>query len=767
MKIHLSRFSRQNQLLLALLLASLLLLAAALGDPRPVEINSEFEGATIQITAHKSWSLFPGDCLEIGWQVEGIESIYIDGQGKIGWGEMAYCPSFGAASPEFLITAQNGAVDTFTLDLSFGPDELLICLLFVMMLTPSGLAGYYLARPGLNKRVPITWSAALLFAIALVACLLVSASDLFSVWRFMLYVGQLFASPAWHWFGAVVAVSVFVPIMIQELRSGIRAKATADFVAIALFLAFLLLLQLPFGFESIGQWEEWVSRAYLEGRPSRLSDEMVLRFWILVPRVFAIALGPNSFAGYHWVNLLMFWGKLALFYGVLRKLNVAAYLAILCTILFLVYPVNPNLMSLRSYPHTFSSLSLLAGAYLVLDYRANPSRLRLLGIWLALLFSIGSYEAGYVIILLIPLFWFRRMGLEWRSVNLTVIWYLVPAAKVLYLLLLIAADQVFYLSRTLFSAVGSARSLLGALEYYLNIVSSVYRQTFATGWHEALNAVSQNTWIAPTVAALVITGLTAIYLARDPKAGALPSRRQAIAALFGGVAFVLPSIGVLMWFEHYNQDLWRMYVYVPIGAAVAVFSLLVLAASCFRNLRIRRLVVVAASLLLMFPATLRLFVQNAQYPIAANAKAAILRQMIEQAPAIDSETYVMLLSELDSDEMSLVNIWEFKQSMFDGSVFVLYDGNGPQHAFLCFFGGACHSDDIPAIREDDPQQITGFSNLVIFRLHEDLSVELLRELPPELGLDDRGSYNPDRLIDYAAPLPARAVTMLGAAGRGN
>ena len=62
---------------------------------------------------------------------------------------------------------------------------------------------------------------------------------------------------------------------------------------------------------------------------------------------------------------------------------------------------------------------------------------------------------------------------------------------------------------------------------------------------------------------------------------------------------------------------------------------------------------------------------------------------------------------------------------------------------------------------------TDFSNLVIFRLHEDLSVELLRELPPELGLDDRGTYDPDRLIDNAAPLPPRAISMLGAAARSN
>ena len=766
MRLSLSRFKSTNTPLLALLALLAVLLAASLNDMPAPAIDTEFQGATIHISADRGWSLTPFDCIELRWQLEGIKSVYIDNVGKIGWGEMAYCSSWGGAGPDFRITAQNGAVDTFRLDLSFGPDELLNCLLLVTILTLFVLAGYFLLRYRLDKTLPVTWSSLILFAIAVVACLLVSASGILSIPQILQDTGKVFASPGWQFIGLILGALVFIPLLIQELRSGITRKAKADVAAIAAFFLFLLLLYLPFGFESIGQWEEWVSRAYLEGRPSKLSDELISRFWVLVPHALATVIGPDSFAGFHLVNLLMFWGTMALLYGVLRQLKFSPYFAFLCTLLFLVYPVNSQLMSLRSLPMTFGKVVLLAGIYLVLDYRSNPSRLRLLGIWLALLFSIGSYETGYVIILVVPLVWLRRQGSEWRSVNLTVIWYLVPAAKVLYLLLLIAADQVFYASRALSSTVGSERSLLGTLEYYLDIVGRVYRQTFATGWQEALNAISQNLWIMPAVAALLIIGFAAYYLARDPKAGALPARRQTAIAALGGLLFVLPSIGVLMWLERYSQDLWRMYVYVPIGAAVAVFSLLVLAASCFRNLRIRRLVVVAASLLLMFPATLRLFVQNAQYPIAANAKAAVLRQMIEQAPAISSDAFAILLSELDLDEMWSKGVWEFKQHMFDSSVYVLYGGQGPRNVFLCIIGGTCHLDDI-GFKEFDLQQIDDFSNLALFRLHEDLTVELLRELPPELGLDDRGSYKPDRLIDFSAPLPPRAVTMLGATARGN
>ena len=761
MKLNASRLKSINTPLLALLGMLLALLVASLNAMPAPEINTEFEGATIQISADRGWSLSPFDCINVRWHLEGIKSVYIDDVGKIGWGELIYCPPWDGSGPDFRITAQNGAVDTFTLDLSFGPNELLNCLLFVTILTLFLLAVYFLLRYRLDKPLPLTWSSLILFAIAVAACLLGSANGILSIPQILQDTGQVFASPAWQFIGLILCALVFIPLLIQKLRAGIRAKAIADFAAIAAFLLFLLLLYLPFGFESIGHWEEWVSYAYLEGRPSKLGVELVSRFWILVPHQLAIVISPDSFVGFHLVNLLMFWATMALLYGVLRQLKFSPYVAFLCSLLFLVYPVNSQLMSLRSFSMTFGKVALLAGTYLVLEYRSKQSRLRLLGIWLALLFGIGSYDSGYAIILVVPLLWLLRIGLERRNYSVAAIWYLFPAAKVAYLLLLLSVDQLFYASRTLSASLVSERTVLDAFAYYLDIVGKVYLQTFAIGWQDALIAVSQNMWIAPTVAALFITGITALYLARDPEAGALPSWRQASIALLGGTAFVLPSIGVLMWFERYNQDLWRMYVYVPIGAAVAIISLLLLLTSLLGNPRIRKLAIVVASLLLMFPATSRLFVQHADIVDSANAKANALRQIIEQAPAIESDAFVILVSELDLEEMRSNDIWEFKKHMFDGSVYVLYGGYGPRHAFLCINDSTCHLDDI-AFKEFELEQNVDFSNLVIFRLHEDLTVELLRELPPELGLDDRGSYNPDRLIDYAAPLPPRAVSMLGA-----
>ena len=90
-------------------------------------------------------------------------------------------------------------------------------------------------------------------------------------------------------FGLVLAGLVFIPLAIQETWKGVQRRAWADFIVIVAFMIFVLLLYLPFGFNSIGHWEEWVSfRAYLETKPSvENGSELVSRFWIYVPYVLA------------------------------------------------------------------------------------------------------------------------------------------------------------------------------------------------------------------------------------------------------------------------------------------------------------------------------------------------------------------------------------------------------------------------------------------------------------------------------------------------
>ncbi|MCY4073498.1 MAG: hypothetical protein OXG60_19575 [Chloroflexi bacterium] len=581
----------------------------------------------------------------------------------------------------------------------------------------------------------------------------------------MTSLANLFLSRPWQVFGIAMAGIVYIPLAFQSLRRGLKGGLRADFVVIGALFVFLILLYSPFGFESIGQWDSWSIQALFEERPSKLAREIVSRFWLLASDFLARVISAESFFGYHILYLLMLWGISILFYAILRRFKIAPLHAFLVTMLAMVYPVNSHLMSLRSTPHAFSKLALFVAIYFALECRASASRWRLLGLWLALFFNVASYENAFVIILLVPiLWWWRSPRWTWRNFNLTAIWYLIPAAQIIFIILLSNAGRKFYGAIYLSRALIQERTVIENVSHYLDIIGKVYLQTFLHGWHEAFNSMEQNLWIAPTLAALVLTGTVAVYLARLSKADMFPSRKQLLLWLLAGLLFILPSIAVLMWFEKYQIELWRMYIYIPFGAAAVVTSLLLLFVAPVKKVRLRQALVICLCLMLMFPALSRLFVQHAHFNNSANAKASVLLQIVEQVPHYDSNARMVLVTNMSRDELSELGIYELWTNMFDSAIYFLYGQGRPMFSSLCILGAACSTDDI----DKNLQYLdadTDYRDIVIFRLYDDLSVELLHELPPELGGKQNHSYNPERLIDKSAPTPPRALTMLSSARR--
>ena len=85
-------------------------------------------------------------------------------------------------------------------------------------------------------------------------------------------------------------------------------------------------------------------------------------------------------------------------------------------------------MSLRSFGYTFK-YAVAFGCCLsrTLSYLEESNRLRLLGIWLALLFNIASAEIAYVLIVIMSyILVVAKTRRSRRNFNLTVIWYLFP-----------------------------------------------------------------------------------------------------------------------------------------------------------------------------------------------------------------------------------------------------------------------------------------------------------------------------------------------------
>ena len=139
--------------------------------------------------------------------------------------------------------------------------------------------------------------------------------------------------------------------------------------------------------------------------------------------------------------------------------------------------------------------------------------------------------------------------------------------------------------------------------------------------------------------------------------------------------------------------------------------------------------------------------------------------MVEQVPAIDSDALLILLTDMGLRELGDNYLYPFRRGPFDSAIHLLYQDRRPRLAVLCWDGGKCNPYDNELADYDISDVVTDVSKLVLLRLHEDLTVELLLEVPAELGIENSDSYNPNILIDTSASVPSRAQTMLSSARR--
>ncbi|MCY4019307.1 MAG: hypothetical protein OXG39_07850 [Chloroflexi bacterium] len=759
----LSRSSRFSPVpvLLALNIVLLVLLALLiLAMPAP-GIQTGFGGATVDIRADRAWVLFPRQCVNITWQLEGIKSLTIDGHGKVGADEMTFCPSTDVTSPNFEVTAANGEARTYFLNIRYLPAATVSSLTLLALTLPFIIACYYFATMRLLESSISDLSPLLALSALLLVCLLMRTVLRFTIDDVLNGLGNLFTSQSWYLFGWVMAGLVFIPLAIQSLWHRWRSGFREDFIVIGAFFALILLLYLPFGFDFVWQYEEWVYQAFLEGRASRAESEVTSRFWLLMLYPLANVSEVNPIIFHHHLHVFLATSKLVLLYGIVRKFGVAPLYAFLFTMLSMVYPVNALLMSSRSVLYAFSMSALFAAVYLTLLFMEKPSRLRLLGILLALLFNVGSYENAYMIIVIAPILWFWRSP-RWTShnFNLTVIWYLMPAAKLIYMFILANAGRRFYGDWQLSNATEQGRPLLEAISHYQGVLANVYLHTFTRGWQEAFNSLSQNAWLASTLAALLLTAGVAVYLARHSKGACFPSRRKLSQSTLAGLFFILAAIAALIWFETYQTEAFRIYIYVPFGAAAVVMSLLLLVVSPIKNRRLRQAALVCLCLMLMFPAASRLFVQQASLVKGANAIAKVLSQIVRQAPHFDDNARLIIVIDISNAAFDENGISEFWSNMLDSAIYLLYQEGRPSVSLLCRLQDRCSKDDLSK-KMHNIEQVTDFSRIVLFRLKDDLNVDLLRQLPTELDGALNHTYNPERLIDTSAPIPARARILLG------
>ncbi len=270
---------------------------------------------------------------------------------------------------------------------------------------------------------------------------------------------------------------------------------------------------------------------------------------------------------------------------------------------------------------------------------------------------------------------------SWRKINLSAIWYLVPALKIAYMLLILVTQRGFYRSNYVYQ--GEEIAFGGLIPRTIANVIEVYWQTFANGWSEAIAALGRNTYLPLTLTMLAMIGGIAWFLWNSIDGEWIPNTRQLIRSLAIGLLLIIPSVGVLIWIGYYSRDLWRLYLYVPGPAAIAMFSLLALLTTPIRRKRHRNAVLVALCLLLTLPAISRLFLQHEHYVTSANNKRRILEQIVQLAPELESQTRVLVLSQMSDEGFQQKHIEEMKSNMIGNAMYVLYGKNSSGRGSLC------------------------------------------------------------------------------------
>ena len=742
-----------NIVLTGSVLLFLLIMIMAIWLSPPPRLVVEYQDQTIDISADRAWTLFPGDCLLIRWELRGEQSINIEGIERHEPGSEEFCPAIFTPSPKIELTDHLGdEYRSYSLSIQHLPDFL--ANLFGVALLPffGLLALYFLLQNDIKKRP--SFRALIIATIALLLCiaLLRLTGKAATIVGVLAFLRNLFLDLRWMYSGALLVPVFYGPLLMHAIWQGVKNRRFAELAAAGGFLLFVGMLYLPFGFDTIGHWEEWFGRAYLEGfYRQRLYTEISQRYWLLVPHSIATSVSGETFHGYNLVYAGMSLGEARVILWHIAPIECPP-------VVFFFDHRALCCLSGRCWVDVLAidkcavQCPYIFGRNLpVLGYMNNGDRSYLAGIWLALALSVGGYEAHYILIVVLPLLWWMPCRVPtWRKTNLSAIWYLVPALKIAYMLLILVTQRGFYRSNYVYQ--GEEIAFGGLIPSTIANVIEVYRQTFVNGWSEAIAALGRNTYLPLTLIMLAMIGGIAWFLWNSKDGEWVPTSRQMVRSLAIGLLLIIPSVGVLIWIGYYSRDLWRLYLYVPGPAAIALFSLLALLTTPIRRKRHRNAVLVALCLLLTLPAISRLVLQHEHYVTSANNKRRVLEQIVQLAPELESQTRVLVLSQMSDEDFQQKHIEEMKSNMIGNVMYVLYGKNNSGRGSLCTSVSACQT----------LQVWDGYlEHTMVFLLDEELKLELMSDPGRYIKVFEGLNYDVTKLYNPDAPLPSRAVSMLG------
>lgn len=93
----------------AAVLAVFLVFLPGLAAPMEVDTVHEPTGAEMRLSVDRNLFLAPGPCVTVSWDVQFIETVYLNGMGRAGEGSEAYCPQNAADIPTLNVLHTDGS----------------------------------------------------------------------------------------------------------------------------------------------------------------------------------------------------------------------------------------------------------------------------------------------------------------------------------------------------------------------------------------------------------------------------------------------------------------------------------------------------------------------------------------------------------------------------------------------------------------------------------------------------------------------------------
>ncbi len=422
----------------------------------------------------------------------------------------------------------------------------------------------------------------------------------------------------------------------------------------------VLLLWLPFNLKTTGLIEEWgITTALDRGQQlffvTPASDLAVARGRPLEMLPFALSytLDHNSFTYYNIFMILFFFGKIVFAYWLMLEfLPGYKLLAFIISVLFVIYPADTGLFTLRTIHIHSAVLTYLIATYLLVLSRklANRSKwLALVGTAFFLLVSLWQYPSTIPIIIVTPvlLLYFSRPNR--RFLISTAIWYGAAAVALLYSTWAIhqtvasnSYDQQF-LQQITFSLTELKNMLMATLMAYQRQFSS---------WAVAAGKMNYLLIFWPFVlgGVVVTSGVGYWLLHQQPKTELLPKLTPNRYLLLVVSGFILFGVGIALYVV--VPDLrftdFRAYYVAALGSALVVSLILYLISSLSQ--RYHQLIFLGLSLPFVALAllnALQLQQHNANFSLEQQA---ILQDMVQQAPQIKPDTFIVV-----TDPITLIN----------------------------------------------------------------------------------------------------------------